>query len=249
VDFKPQNIRVFKRTHAVTLIDCDGFSIKSLRGKQYPADLLSADYISPEAYRNKSLPKDLGVDQDRYALAVIIFQLLNGGIHPFQGIPIEPLHANTNDEKAAEGLYPHGLIPHNKIIPRPQSVHNCINEKLRSLFDRAFMGISTSRPTANVWAKSLSLILKNKQLTRCEKFPYDIRHIRFIGKDCPECQFQKNKTPIKINKEVNKPQPKVTQNKSSSNHDSYLKTLVLIFLAICVFVIGLGIGSSLAANV
>ena len=253
IDFKPQNIRVFKRTHAVTLIDCDGFSIKSLRGKQYPADLLSSDYISPEAYRNKSSPKDLGEDQDRYALAVIIFQLLNGGIHPFQGIPLGPLNANTNDEKAAEGLYPHGLVPHNKITPRPQSVHNCIDETLRSLFDKAFMGISTTRPTANVWTKSLSLILKNKQITRCDKYPYDIRHMRFIGKDCPECHSQNNKKPVLESKDKSQNlkdrSSSQTSNQSGNNQAKFTSTHTakpksrgfsgfLIWLIICLSVYG-----------
>jgi serine/threonine protein kinase len=190
IDFKPQNIRVFKRTHAVTLIDCDGFSIQSQDGKRYPAELISTDYISPEAFRNKSVAKDLDINQDRYALATIIFQLLNGGIHPFQGIQTDTLHAPTNDEKAALGLYPHGLAKDTRIIPRPQSVHLCFDDVSRGLFDRAFIGNPDSRPSSEEWSEHLTLILKNKQLTRCEKNPYDIRHMRFLNKECPECAFQ-----------------------------------------------------------
>ena len=191
VDCKPQNIRVFKRTHAVTLLDCDGFSINDNNGKRFPAELLSTDYISPEAFREQKGAKDLGEYHDRYALATIIFQLLNGGIHPFQGIPTGQVTAATNDEKAAQGLYPHGLVSDPRIKPRPQSVHNCFDDATRELFDKAFMGLPKYRPSAAEWAAHLDGLLQNKQLTRCDQHPYDIRHMRFMGKDCPECQLQK----------------------------------------------------------
>ena len=191
IDFKPQNIRVFKRTHAVTLIDCDGFSIKSPAGQTYPAELLSTDYISPEAFRGHKSASELSEDQDRYALATIIFQLLNGGIHPFQGITTGQISAPTNDEKAAQGLYPHGVVADQRIQPRPQSIHNCLDDSTRALFDKAFMGLPTHRPSAIEWANHLDGLLKNKMLARCDQHPYDIRHMRFIGKDCPECQLQK----------------------------------------------------------
>jgi hypothetical protein len=196
VDCKPQNIRVFKRTHAVTLLDCDGFSINDNNGKRFPAELLSTDYISPEAFREQKGAKDLGEYHDRYALATIIFQLLNGGIHPFQGIPTGQVTAATNDEKAAQGLYPHGLVSDPRIKPRPQSVHNCFDDATRELFDKAFMGLPKYRPSAAEWAAHLDGLLQNKQLTRCDQHPYDIRHMRFMGKPCPECQLQNISSPV-----------------------------------------------------
>jgi DNA-binding helix-hairpin-helix protein with protein kinase domain len=123
IDFKPQNIRVFKSTHVVTLIDCDGFSV---------VDKLEAT--------NEDFPiESLGEQQDLYALAVIIFQLLDQGLHPFQGIPNESFDAPaTNDEKAAQGLYPYGLEDHPLIRPNQQSIHRCFSTGIRELFDRAF---------------------------------------------------------------------------------------------------------------
>lgn len=188
IDFKPQNIRVFKRTHAVTLVDCDGFSIGSAQGIRYPAQLLSTDYISPEAFRNHASAKDLGMEQDKYALAVIIFQLLNGGIHPFQGILTDhDSSASTNDEKAAAGLYPHGQIPNPKIKPRPQSIQGCFDDQTRIMFDNAFTASPELRPTAEEWAAHFQSILNNKLLGRCDEHPYDIRHMRFAGKPCSAC--------------------------------------------------------------
>jgi serine/threonine protein kinase len=188
IDCKPQNIRVFKRSHIVTLLDCDGFSIKG-GGQRYPAELLSTDYIAPEVQRTGRPASQLGVDQDLYALAVILFQLLNRGTHPFQGIINDKsVVANTNDDKAAEGLYPHGLSANPRIRPRPSSIHHLWDRKTRVLFDRAFStGSSSSRPTASEWARHFGELLTSKALVRCDKFPTNIEHMRFRGVDCPAC--------------------------------------------------------------
>jgi DNA-binding helix-hairpin-helix protein with protein kinase domain len=139
IDFKPQNIRVFKSTHVVTLIDCDGFSVVDKAGFRYPAQLVSTDYIAPEATIGNLSIESLGEQQDLYALAVIIFQLLNQGLHPFQGVPRKNFDAPaTNDEKAAKGLYPYGLHEHSLISPNQQSIHRCFETGIRELFDRAF---------------------------------------------------------------------------------------------------------------
>lgn len=192
IDLKPQNIRVFKKTHAVTLIDCDGFSIYDpSTGKTYPATMYSADYISPEALRSKLPAQDLKVGQDLFALATIIFQLFNGGIHPFQGIlQTRAGDFNTNDDKVMAGLYPHGIKPNLKISPRPQSVHECFHDETRILFDRAFTGSENGRPTASEWADHLNRLYKGQQLARCDKFPNDIKHMRWRNKPCPCCTLE-----------------------------------------------------------
>jgi len=142
IDFKPQNIRVYRSVHVVTLIDCDGYSILDNGGKRYPAHLLSTDYIAPEVTNNRLSIDSLGEEQDLYALAVIIFQLLNQGLHPFQGVTSDLLDAPaTNDEKAAKRLYPYGIEQHALIKANPQSIHRYFDRKTRDLFDRAFSGL------------------------------------------------------------------------------------------------------------
>jgi len=187
IDLKPQNIRVFRRTHIVTLVDCDGFSVRSESGTRFPAELISTDYISPEAFRNQIAPKDLSENQDRYALAVILFQLLNQGTHPFQGILQDENGPNTNDEKAAAGLYPHGLVANSKISPRPQSTHLLWTDATRALFDKAFEGGPAERPSALEWATHFDHLLKEKALVRCDKEPLNLAHMRFKDKACPTC--------------------------------------------------------------
>jgi serine/threonine protein kinase/peptidoglycan hydrolase-like protein with peptidoglycan-binding domain len=205
IDCKPQNIRVFRRNHVVTLLDCDGFSVNG-KGNRFPAELLSTDYIAPEAQLQNSSPAELNEFQDRYALAVILFQLLNRGTHPFQGILSDnSISANTNDEKAALKLYPHGTHPNPKIKPRPQSTHHLWPEETRALFDQAFTSTFPSeRPSASVWAKHFDTLLATKTLVRCDKFPDDAEHIRFRDLDCPACYLKSPASATPISKT---PQP------------------------------------------
>jgi DNA-binding helix-hairpin-helix protein with protein kinase domain len=78
IDMKPLNMRFYRLTSYMALIDTDGFSING--PARIPARHCSDDYTAPEAHGK--IAAVLGLEQDLFALAVIIFQLLNNGIHP-----------------------------------------------------------------------------------------------------------------------------------------------------------------------
>ena len=248
IDCKPQNIRVFKRNHVVTLIDCDGFSING-QEKRFPAELLSTDYIAPEAQRELTSPTLLSEDQDRYALAVILFQLLNRGTHPFQGVITDPdINCSTNDEKAALGLYAYGTIRNFQIKPRPQSTHHLWDSETRRLFDQAFTAKEPeTRPSAQQWAHHFETLLVTKTLVRCEKFPNDLAHIRFKEMACPACYLKSLQTftppaPIKKRetaRNLNQPQPAPYTNTSpqasSGNGFWWVVTVIAVIFLITVF--------------
>jgi serine/threonine protein kinase len=251
IDLKPQNIRVFRHTHVVTLLDCDGFSIACKTNKRFPADLISSDYISPEAYKNRTSPEQLGVEQDLYALAVILFQILNNGTHPFQGIiQDDNIDAPTNDEKAALALYPHGIENNKRILPRPQSIHELWPTSTRKLFDSAFVGDPKKRPTASEWAEHFDQLLKDKLLVRCEKHPLNIAHIKFKLKECPRCYLdnlaKKPRTAKSTDTSQNKtytqqPQAQYTQSTTKIYH-SHPKTEDISWFKYLFFVIVLIMG-------
>lgn len=191
IDIKPQNVRVYKDNNKVVLMDCDGYSIKNKIAPpdRFPADLISTDFIAPEVLKNHLSPKSLGEEQDRYGLAVILFQLLNRGTHPFQGIITNPnINVSTNDERAAIGLYPHGITLHPSVKPRPQSVHELLLPETRRLFDQAFTKLD--RPSAKTWFEHFEKILNNKLLVRCKSHPKDVRHIHFKDLECIGCRIK-----------------------------------------------------------
>jgi hypothetical protein len=149
---------------------------------------VSTDYISPETIRNNISPSKLGEAQDRYALSVLIFQIFNKGVHPFQGIISDPnIDAATNDDKAAAGLYAYGVLPSTKIKAHPRSVHTKFPTSLLALFERAFTRVGLNRPSATEWKDYFVGLVVNKSLKRCSSFPKDPTHIHFKEGECIEC--------------------------------------------------------------
>ncbi len=187
VDLKPQNILVARKSNKVVLLDCDGYSYANKFGERFPAKHVSPDYISPEATQKKLTPSELGLEQDKYALSVILFQLFNYAQHPFQGITVSSSAGSaTNDENAAKGLYAYGLTSNYNIAPRIGSTHESMPNELRVSFDTSFASTG-SRMTAGAWTKLFKEILDQKRLRRCHFFPNDPLHISFLGGTCFEC--------------------------------------------------------------
>jgi serine/threonine protein kinase len=191
IDFKPQNIKVYRATSFVALLDCDSYSIQAPSAARIPATHFSSEYIAPEALKSSEGPERLGLAQDFFALAVVLFQLLNNGIHPFQGRQTGGPPAPTADDKVRNGLYPHGVVPNVLIQPRPDSIHQCWDEETRNLFDRAFTAEPQRRPSAGEWGQHFHNILEQKRLERCSAHPNDAAHIRFLNKPCGTCHLEK----------------------------------------------------------
>ncbi len=179
VDLKPSNISIYKKTMTVALFDCDGFAI-TWNQDRFPAEFVSEEYIYPEGMSLS--PEDMGEEQDKFALAVIIFKLLNNGIHPFAGVL-----KNKNDtplsiqERISDYHYAYGLWADNYQGPHPYSLHEFLPQSTLKLFDRSFVKDQT-RPTALEWQKELNYLLKN--IKQCKKDP---SHAYFTSKGCGMC--------------------------------------------------------------
>ena len=186
IDVKPQNIAVNVQNNIITFLDCDGFSIQGNNGKLFVAELISTDYIAPEVSNNKLPPSKLGEQQDLYALSVLIFQILNRGLHPFSGRLIDKdVSINTNDEKAAAGLFAYGEQQNSHIMPHKSSLHEFWSNDIKAAINKTF--VEGKRLTALAWVKVFSDIENKKAYARCSKFPRDASHIKFKGKECMRC--------------------------------------------------------------
>lgn len=187
IDLKPANLNVYRETYFVSLLDCDGLSVQGNR-QRYPAHQYTPDYIAPEAIRNNLKPEELGEQQDRFALAVILFQLLNQGIHPFQGTPRDQQTLpSTNHERIAEGLFAYGSKAHSRIAPSPWSIHETLPDQTLRYFNLAFGEAHGNRPSAREWADHLAELADPKSaLARpCSKNP---EHLTY-GKGCGLCRL------------------------------------------------------------
>jgi DNA-binding helix-hairpin-helix protein with protein kinase domain len=135
IDMKPANLRFYPSVSWMAVVDTDGFSIQGAHGR-IPADVLSDEYIAPESWQKP--PRELGEAQDLFALAVIIFQLLNNGLHPFAGAAGGSAQATDLQARILEGLYAYALMPRPGVAPSTASVHRMFRRGTRVLFDSAF---------------------------------------------------------------------------------------------------------------
>ena len=179
IDLKPSNVSVYKKTMTVAMFDCDGFSIQGEQAR-YPAEFVSEEYIYPEGM-NQSC-EEMGEEQDKFALAVIIFRLLNNGIHPFSGTVKKNNDSTLSiQERIAQYHYAYGMWGDNYQNPHPYSIHTFLPQSTMKLFDRAFMK-GQERPTALEWQAELAFLLKN--IKHCKKNP---NHAYFTNKGCGLC--------------------------------------------------------------
>ena len=191
VDLKPANVSVYKAdTMPVAMFDCDGFSIKG-ENTRYPAEYVSEEYIYPEGVNEN--PEDMGEDQDNFALAVIIFRLLNNGIHPFAGTPLKKDGEMLDIQTRIEGYhYAYGLWPDTYQEPHPYSIHEYFDKKTLDMFERAFAK-KQKRPTAKEWYEHLKYL--SDILKPCKKNP---DHGFFTNKGCGLCAVEE-RFKLKIN--------------------------------------------------
>lgn len=180
IDMKPANLRFYPAVSWMAVVDTDGFSISG-KGGRIAAERVSDEYIAPEGWKRP--PGELDEPQDRFALAVIIFQLLNNGVHPFAGgLVAGTSHSTDLQARIVEGLYPYGLAPGPAgLVPSAASIHRMFRRSTRMLFDRAFLGAG-ARPSAAEWREHLDQLVG--LLVPCEAKPTEHAH---FGAGCGFC--------------------------------------------------------------
>ena len=195
IDLKPDNVRVNLQKGAVSIIDCDGMSVTDITmpdGRRFHADKSTPEYWAPENIGIKPQHFRSEKNHDEFALATIIFMLLNRGIHPFQGILLSNIpEAEATAGKIKNNLYPYGQGK-GKIAALKDSLYPFWSVETKALFDRAFT-TTTARPTAAEWVKYLGHL--NAKATPCPGNPK--YHVQHPGVGCPVCARNRSssKTP------------------------------------------------------
>ncbi|MFA4877803.1 MAG: hypothetical protein WC586_10340 [Methanoregula sp.] len=186
-DVNEGNILV-DRHACVTLIDCDSFQVKTT-GDVYCCEVCVAQFTPPEILNGKDFQIQRSPGHDNFGLAVLIFQLLFMGRHPYSGV-----YSGREDmpiEKAiAEYRFAFGKNANAKsIAPPPNAVGLAIVPgDLAELFEGAFteQGTTLGRPTANKWWNVLHAL--EKHLKTCTA---DSSHKYYAGlKTCPWCRLE-----------------------------------------------------------
>lgn len=196
VDLKPLNVRFYRESLFVAMLDCDGFSIQG-KGERFPAGQVTTDYLAPE-FQQRGVKPGEEEAQDRFALAVMVFQLLNGGLHPYSGRPQGSDLPSDLPGRIAAQLYAYGRSGNPRILPSPVSGHEAFPQPLREMFDRAFATRAAQRPSASEWADLLQGYARRSagQLVACSK---DKAHQHFAGMPCAACRRKALLTKIERN--------------------------------------------------
>lgn len=166
----------------VALIDADSFQIAT-SSEQFLCKVGVPEYTPPEL-QGKNFGSTIRTqNHDAFGLAIVIFQILFMGRHPFVGTvrsgDIPPLHENIKNYKY---VY---TDTRNVGMDQPPGTPdiNDFSPKLASTFEAAFSKAGADkRPTAQDWVNILERL--ESTLVKC-----DDNSLHFIPKDASECAW------------------------------------------------------------
>lgn len=178
------------RQGLVTVIDSDSFQYSS-GGITHRCPVGKPDFTPPELQGRSLRDMDRTPDHDAFGLAVILFELLFLGRHPFQGVP-----RGTEVPTIAEAIVAHRFAysPHRALTamdpPKHMPVLTDLPDAVAAAFQRAFGPYPgekpLNRPTAKEWVSLLEDM--EKTLIGCKN---NLAHAysRSAG-SCPWCRFE-----------------------------------------------------------
>ena len=150
-DLKPRNI-LADDMGRVALVDLDSVQLTTLRGATYLCPVASEYYKAPEVYRMDLRRQRREPSVDLFALAVIVFQLLLGGWHPFAAAGDLDLVGRIR-----RGEFPH--VAGSPDRPPPGAPpFSALPVELQTIFIQAFVDghwDAGARPTADVFVEAL----------------------------------------------------------------------------------------------
>lgn len=187
-DVNHGNLLVSSRA-TVRLIDCDSFQI-SAGGHTFPCKVGVETHTPPELYgKNFASGVIRTTNHDAFGLAVVIFQLLFLGRHPYSGTYLGsgemPIGLAIRDGRFVYG----SVSPRAQMKPPPHSLPLTAGTvRIAEMFERAFAGTARHalpRPTAADWVEALDVL--QKSLKAC---PRDGSH-QFASDltACPWCEL------------------------------------------------------------
>lgn len=192
-DVNESNILVAD-TALVTLVDTDSFQVCDLdNGSVYRCPVGKPDFTPPELQGKNFADIDRAPAHDLFGLAVLIFQLLMEGIHPFAGIFEGEGEPPPYEKRISSGHFPYGRWRKRRVpySPTPTALpFGVVHPLLRKLFVRCFVK-GHSKPRTRTTAREWQLALEEaeNELVTCsvnDQHRYG-RHLN----SCPWCERTK----------------------------------------------------------
>jgi DNA-binding helix-hairpin-helix protein with protein kinase domain len=185
-DINSNNV-VIQADARVTFIDCDSFQI-SAPPEVFRCEVGVPDYQPPELQGVQFSSINRTPQHDAFGMAVMLFQLLFVGKHPFMGRAQNPkLDVSSHGANIARGFYFYDDEARKRgLQPPPASLSlAAISPELAHLFTRAFRSRPAERPTATEWREPLRRF--EHSLVSCSINP---AHRYMKNSACPWCAIE-----------------------------------------------------------
>lgn len=158
-DVNESNVLV-SETALVTMVDTDSFQVRDPEsGLVYRSPVGKAEFTPPELQGKTFTTIDRLPEHDLFGLAVLLFQLLMEGTHPFAGVYTGPGEPPPIEARILAGHFPYGAGKNSPYRPMPAAPPlGLLAPALRQLFIRCFItGFRNpqARPTAQEWQEAL----------------------------------------------------------------------------------------------
>lgn len=176
----------------VTLIDCDSMQIVA-GGQRWLCEVGVAHFTPPELQGVSSFASQLRTpNHDNFGLALIIFQLLFGGRHPYSGVPEKPGIGETLEGNIKLLAFAYARDAQARGIKAPpRSIPLAlVPEPIAAMFTAAFteQGMHGKRPSAHEWRLVLDDLIRSLQGCTKSKAHVFSRHL----KQCPWCTLEQH---------------------------------------------------------
>ncbi len=171
----------------VTLVDTDSFQVPGSQ-QVFRCPVGKPEYTPPELQGARFADFDRGPEHDAFALAILIFQLLMAGIHPFAGRYIDVGEPGGLSERISAGHWPYALRRRVPYAPNPhappfETLPPRVQELMRRCFEDGHAR-SALRPDAAAWYECL--LESEKEMVACPARPKQHVFHRQL-KACPWC--------------------------------------------------------------
>jgi DNA-binding helix-hairpin-helix protein with protein kinase domain len=170
----------------VKLIDCDSYAIKN-GAHRYRCEVGVATHLAPELQGKNLRDVTREFRHDNFGLAVIIFQLLFLGRHPFAGN-----YAGGEDKSLEDCIreqrFAYGGDAHLWKIKQPPGTLSlsAVSPRLAFMFERAFL--TENRPEPREWIEALEDL--SNTLKQCALHPGHYFFAELTA--CPWCEIETN---------------------------------------------------------
>ena len=191
-DVNESNVLV-SETALVTLVDTDSFQVRDPQtAAVFRCPVGKPEFTPPELVHTRFADLDRTVEHDRFGLAVLLFQILMEGTHPFSSVYAGAGEPPPLEARISAGYFSYDVARSPNYRPMPTApAFTTLAPALQRLFQQAFVTGHAQphyRPTAQAWADALHAA--EQSLVTCAhntQHRYG-NHLTNQLLDCPWCE-------------------------------------------------------------